>query len=116
MRGVWVLIYQQVGKKSEARCENSVWLLLKKNLKQWKSPEASLLRMVATQGALRGFKEPEATLLMSSRVQRVVEVLSHQNLPPNMGRLGAVLQRKEELPNGHLSAPGEDLPGGQRFS
>lgn len=49
----------------------------------------------------------------------MVGVLLHQNRPHDMGPVDMgqpehVLQRKEELPNGHLTAFGGDLLGGQR--
>lgn len=90
------LSHKQVGVKAEARRETRACLLLK-NISR--SPSS-----------LRGFLGARCQLLlMSSPVQKVVGAFLHHNLPPNVGQLGNLLQREEELPKGHFAAFGREF-------
>lgn len=63
------LIYQQVGVKSEARCENRAWLLLKNTSGSGNSlrPFQDCLQgTAASQAVLRGFYRAGSQLLLMS--------------------------------------------------
>lgn len=112
MRRMQFLVYKQVDIKSEARHENTTWLLLK-NIEEVEIPWGLSRTTYKEWQPLRVsggvFKEPEAdSCWYPHESRRWLEYFSIQ-IFHQCGQVGDVLQRKEKLPKGHLSAFGRDL-------